>query len=79
MMNALKEVSSGSTEKIFNLALSNKNVKRGLTFAIMQSMWLEEDGFNYETRINHFYYNGISWCWICDKKTLPTCGVKQTI
>ena len=32
-----------------------------------------------ETKINHLCSNGISWCWICDKKNLPICIVKHTI
>jgi hypothetical protein len=32
-----------------------------------------------ETRINHLCSNGISWCWIRDKKNLPISIVKQTI
>jgi hypothetical protein len=35
--------------------------------------------FSDETRINHLCSDEISWCWIRDKKNLPTHVVKQTV
>jgi hypothetical protein len=35
--------------------------------------------FSNETRINWLCCNGISWCWICNKKNLPIYIDKQTI
>jgi hypothetical protein len=31
------------------------------------------------TRINRLCFDGISWCWICNKKGLPSHNIKQTI
>jgi hypothetical protein len=35
--------------------------------------------FSDETRINYLCSNGISWCWIHDKKNLPTRIVEQIV
>jgi hypothetical protein len=35
--------------------------------------------FSDETRISHLGFNGVSWCWICNEKTLPTHAIKKIV
>jgi hypothetical protein len=52
--------------------LSIKNAKKRLKLAKMHKDWTMGDWngrvFSNETRINLLYFDGISWCWICDYK-----------
>jgi hypothetical protein len=52
-----------------------KNVKERLEFAKMHKDW-KMVVFNEETKINRLHFEGISWCWIRDKKNLLECAIK---
>jgi hypothetical protein len=80
MRNALREASLGSTAKVSKPTLSAKHVKERLEFAKMHKDWTIRDWegvvFSDETKIIHLCFDGISWCWIHDKKKFPTRVVK---
>ena len=83
MRNALREAGLGLAEKVSKPALSAKYVKEKLEFSKMHKDWTVRDWervvFSDETKINYLCFDGISWCWICDKKNFPTCTIKQTM
>jgi hypothetical protein len=83
MRNVLSEVGLRSAKKVSKSTLSTKNVKEKLEFAKIHKDWTVRDWEKFfyidETRINYLCSDGISWCWICDKKNLPTCGIKSTV
>jgi transposase len=78
--NALREASLGLAEKVSKLASSTKNVKKRLEFAKMHKDWTVRHWvtvvFSNDTKINLLCFDGINWCWICDKKNLPANSVK---
>jgi hypothetical protein len=76
--NGLEEVDLGSVGKVSNPA--SKNVKEKLKFGEMHKDWIVHDWkkviFSDETKINYLCFHGISWCFIHDKKNIPTNVVK---
>jgi hypothetical protein len=83
MKNILREVGLGSIDKVSKQALSAKNVKKKLEFSKMHKDWTICDWkrvvFSNETKINCLCSHGMTWCWICNKKNLPTRAILQTI
>jgi hypothetical protein len=81
--NFLRDAGLGSAKKVSKPTLSTKNVKERLGFAKMHKDWTICDWkrvvFSNETKINCLCSHGMTWCWICNKKNLPTRAILQTI
>ena len=83
LKNPLRKASLKSTKKISKPALSTKYVKERVEFAKMHQDWTicnwERRVFRDETKLNFLCYNGISSCWIYDKKNISACTIKHVV
>ena len=80
LRNDLKETDLLLDKKVFKPGSFAKNMKERLEFAKMLKDWIICDwkraAFSDETKMNHLCFDGISWCWILNKKNLLTCAIK---